>query len=53
MLPRARAAGRFQALPQRRGLHPVHVDDVNTVNEKEADDFVTRMGFGELLTLKR
>ena len=30
-----------------------HVDDVNAVNEKEADDFVTRMGFGELLTLKR
>jgi NAD(P)-dependent dehydrogenase (short-subunit alcohol dehydrogenase family) len=30
-----------------------HVDDVNTVNEKEANDFVTRMGFGELLTLKR
>ena len=30
-----------------------HVVDVNTVNGKEADDFVTRMGFGELLTLKR
>jgi NAD(P)-dependent dehydrogenase (short-subunit alcohol dehydrogenase family) len=29
-----------------------HVDEVNAVNEKEASDFVTRMGFGELLELK-
>ena len=29
-----------------------HVDEINAINEKEASDFVTRMGFGELLELK-
>jgi hypothetical protein len=30
-----------------------HVDEVNAVARKEQEDFVTRMGYAELLTLKQ